>query len=63
MTALLQVDLTKTNKYSVFNSGDSIPKNRKCECTNEAQALVVWAFSNFDRNLRTIIFKKPIINL
>ena len=56
-------DLTKTNKYSIFNSGDSIPKNRKCECTNEAQALVVWAFSNFDRNLRTIIFKKSIINL
>ena len=30
-------DLTKSNKYSVFNSGDSVPQNRKCECTNEAQ--------------------------
>ena len=43
--------------------GDCIPKNRKRECANEAQPLVVWAFSNFDRNLRTIIFKKSIINL
>ena len=42
---------------------DSISKNKKRECTNEAQALVVWAFSNFARNLRTIIFKKSIINL
>lgn len=33
------------------------------ECANEAQTLVVWALSNFDRNLRTIIFKKSIINL
>ena len=40
-----------------------MPKNRKRECANEAQTLVVWAFSNFDRNLRTIIFKKSIINL
>ena len=55
--------LTKPNKYSVFNNGDSILKNGKCECINEAQTLVVWAFSNFDRNLRTIIFKKSIINL
>ena len=54
--------MTKSNQYSIFNSRDSIPKNRKCECTNEAQTLVVWAFSNFDRNLRTIIFKKSIIN-
>ena len=30
-------DLIKSNKYSAFSSGDSIPKNRKCECTNEAQ--------------------------
>ena len=44
--------MTKSNKYSTFNNGDSIPQNRKCECTNEAQTLVVWAFSNFDRNLR-----------
>ena len=55
--------LTKPNKYSIFNNGDSIPKNRKRECANEAQTLVVWAFFNFDRNLRTIIFKKLIINL
>lgn len=55
--------LTKPNKYSVFNNGDSILKNGKCECINEAQTLVVWAFSNFDRNLRIIIFKKSIINL
>ena len=47
--------LTKPNKYSIFNNGDSILKNGKCECINEAQTLVVWAFSNFDRNLRTII--------
>ena len=37
--------MTKSNKYSVFDSRDSIPKNRKCECTNEAQTLVVWDFS------------------
>lgn len=55
--------LTKPNKDSIFNNGDSILKNGKCECINEAQTLVVWAFSNFDRNLRTIIFKKSIINL
>ena len=54
--------LTKPNKYSIFNNGDLL-KNGKCECINEAQTLVVWAFSNFDRNLRTIIFKKLIINL
>ena len=47
----------------LVDSEDSIPKNRKRECANEAQTLVVWAFSNFDRNLRTIIFKKSIINL
>lgn len=39
--------LTKQNKYSIFNNGDSIPKNRKYEYTNEAQTRVVWAFSNF----------------
>ena len=55
--------IDKTNKYSIFNCGDFIPKSRKYECTNGAQTLVVWAFSNFDRNLRTIIFKKSIINL
>ena len=42
--------MTKSNQYSIFSSGDSILKNRKRECANEAQTLVVWAFSNFDRN-------------
>ena len=37
--------LTKPNKYSIFNNGDSILNNGKCECINEAQTLVVWAFS------------------
>lgn len=26
----------------MFDSRDSIPKNRKCECANEAQTIVVW---------------------
>ena len=38
-----------------------------CKNTVNAQMklkpLWVWALSNFDRNLRTIIFKKSIINL
>ena len=34
-------------KNSIFSSGDSIPKNKKYECINEAQALVVWAFLIF----------------
>ena len=42
--------MTKSNQYSVFSSGDSIPKNRKRECANEAQTLVVWAFSNVIQN-------------
>ena len=42
--------LTKPNKYSIFDNGDIIPKNRKCEHTNEAQTRVVWAFSNFVKN-------------
>ena len=45
----------RQNQYSVFSSGDSIPKNRKRECANEAQTLVVWAFSNFERNLLSLI--------
>ena len=53
--------LTKSNKYSIFNNGDSIPKNRKYEYTNEAQTRVVWAFSNFIWTLRTTICKKSII--
>ena len=42
--------MTKSNQYSVFSSGDSISKNRKRECANEAQTLVVWAFSNVIQN-------------
>lgn len=42
--------MIKSNQYSVFSSGDSIPKNRKRECANEAQTLVVWAFSNVIQN-------------
>ena len=59
----LQVRLDKTNKYSIFNCGDFIPKSRKYECTNGAQTLVVWAFSNFVENLRITISKKSIIIL
>ena len=59
----VQVRLDKIEQIFCINSGDFIPKSRKYECTNGAQTLVVWAFSNFDRNLRTIIFKKPNINL
>ena len=55
--------IDKTNKYSIFNCGDFIPKSRKYECTNGAQTLVVWAFSNFVENLRTTISKKSIIIL
>ena len=50
--------MTKSNKYSICDSRESIPRNRKCECTNEAQALVVWAFSNFDRKLENNNFQK-----
>ena len=59
----VQVRLDKIEQICYINSGDFIPKSRKYKCTNGAQTLVVWAFSNFDRNLRTIIFKKSIINL
>ena len=59
----VQVRLDKIEQIFCINSGDFIPKSRNYECTNGAQTLVVWAFSNFDRNLRTIIFKKSIINL
>ncbi|EEG95516.1 hypothetical protein ROSEINA2194_00595, partial [Roseburia inulinivorans DSM 16841] len=40
-----------------------IPKSRKYECTNGAQTLAVWAFSDFVENLRTTISKKLIIIL
>ena len=59
----VQVRLDKIERIFYINSGDFIPKSRKYKCTNGAQTLVVWAFSNFDRKLRTIIFKKSIINL
>ena len=55
--------LTKPNKYSIFVNGDIIPKNRKCEYTNEAQTRVVWAFSEFAIILRTTICKKSIDTL
>ena len=55
--------IDKTNKYSIFNCGDFIPKSRKYECTNGAQTLAVWAFSDFVENLRTTISKKLIIIL
>ena len=42
---------------------DFIPKSRKYECTNGAQTLAVWAFSDFVENLRTTISKKLIIIL
>ena len=34
-----------------------MPKNRKCEYTNEAQTRVVWAFFNFVGILRAKIQK------
>ena len=40
-----------------------MPKSRKYECTNGAQTLAVWAFSDFVENLRTTISKKSIIIL
>ena len=59
----VQVRLDKIERIFYFDSGDFIPKSRKYECTNGAQALVVWAFSNFVENLRTTISKKLIIIL
>ena len=53
----LQVRLDKIEQTFYINSRDFIPKSRKCECTNGAQTLVVWAFSNFVENLRTSISK------
>ena len=57
------MNLDKTEQIFYIINGDSIPKNRKYEYTNEAQTLVVWAFSNFVRTLRTTICKKSIITL
>ena len=59
----VQVRLDKIERIFCINSGDFIPKSRKYKCTNGAQALVVWAFSNFAENLRTTISKKSIIIL
>lgn len=57
----LHVRLDKIEQIFYINSGDFIPKSRKYKCTNGAQTLVVWAFSNFVENLRTTISKKSII--
>ena len=51
----LQVRLDKIEQIFYIYSRDFIPKSRKYECTNGAQTLVVWAFSNFVENLRTTI--------
>lgn len=59
----VQVRLDKIERIFYINSGDFIPKSRKYECTNRAQTLVVWAFSNFVVNLRTTISQKSIIIL
>ena len=59
----VQVRLDKIERIFYINSGDFIPKSRKYECTNGAQTLVVWAFSNFIENLRKTISKKLIIIL
>ena len=59
----LQVRLDKNERTFYINRGDFISKIRKYECTNGAQTLVVWAFSNFVENLRTTISKKSIIIL
>ena len=59
----MQVRLDKIEQIFCVNSGDFILKSRKYECTNGAQTLVVWAFSNFVENLRTTISKKSIIIL
>ena len=59
----LHVRLDKIEQIFYINSGDFIPKSRKYKCTNGAQTLVVWAFSNFVENLRTTISKKSIIIL
>ena len=59
----LQVRLDKIERIFYIYSRDFMPKSRKYECTNGAQTLVVWAFSNFVENLRTTISKKLIIIL
>ena len=59
----LHVRLDKIEQIFYINSGDFIPKSRKYKCTNGAQTLVVWAFSNFVENLRTTISKKSLCNI
>lgn len=59
----VQVRLDKIERIFYLNSGGFIPKSRKYECTNGAQTLAVWAFSDFAENLRTTISKKLIIIL
>ena len=43
----LHVRLDKIEQIFYIYSRDFIPKSRKYECTNGAQTIVVWAFSNF----------------
>ena len=59
----VQVRLDKIERIFCIKSGGFIPKSRKYECTNGAQTLAVWAFSDFVENLRTTISKKLIIIL
>ena len=59
----LRISLDKNEQIFYIINGDSIPKNRKCEYTNKAQTIAVWAFYNFVRNLRTTICKKSINTL
>ena len=55
--------LYKTEPIFYINNVDFILKSRNYECTNGAQTLAVWAFSDFVENLRTTISKKLIIIL
>ena len=60
-----------TNAAKISVTGEAVPclcllytSSRKYECTNGAQTLVVWAFSNFVENLRTTIsdvYKRQIL--
>ena len=59
----VQVRLDKIERIFYINSGDFIPKSRKCVCTNEAQTVWFGLFLIFVENLRTTISKKLIIIL
>ena len=60
----VQVRLDKIERIFYINSGDFIPKSRKYECTNGAQTLAVWAFSDFVEKRKTILVQriKKMIN-